>query len=105
MKTGTIGPNTLHTELEKSATTVTGVLNIGQLTWDELNKWLVPFFLCYHSDQWIEEKLQVERCMEGARKERACPPAGSGDGVRTILTGRRRRRRRRRRTLSIICND
>ena len=29
----------------------TGGLNIGQLTWNEPNKWLVPFFLCYHTDQ------------------------------------------------------
>ena len=29
----------------------TGGLNIGQLTWNEPNKWLVPFFLCYHTAQ------------------------------------------------------
>ena len=29
----------------------TGGLNIGQLTWNEPNKWLVPFFVCYHTDQ------------------------------------------------------
>ena len=29
----------------------TGGFNIGQLTWNEPNKWLVPLFLCYHIDQ------------------------------------------------------
>ena len=29
----------------------TGGLNIGPLTWNEPNKWLVPFFLCYNTDQ------------------------------------------------------
>ena len=29
----------------------TGGLNIVQLNWNEINKWLVPFLLCYQTDQ------------------------------------------------------
>ena len=44
----------------------TGGLISSQLTWIEPNKWLVPFFLSYHTDQdgydgwWVELQPQLE---------------------------------------------